>query len=99
MEPRDLLYVLFWSFAIAFALFFMGFGDKVVFLFSLSLVGTVFVEKMESAPHAIGALFLAVAFSVYFGKNLVFTSQLFVASLLFLLLPFVLMEVRKRMRK
>lgn len=99
MEQKDLLYVVFWSFAMAFVLYFLGFGEKALFLFALSLVGAAFAERMENLPYAVGAAFLALAFAAYFGKTLAFAGQIFVACLLFLLLPFILLEVRKKIRK
>ncbi len=99
MERKDLIYVLFWSFALAFALAFLGLGAKSVFLFSLSLVSIAFVEKVERKRYAVGAAFLAFAFAAYFGEDPLFISQLFAAALLFMILPFVLLEARKRMRK
>ncbi len=99
MEARDAVYALFWPFAVAFALFFLGFGEKAVFLFSLSIVGAVFADRMEKAHYAIGAVLLALAFAAYFSRSLIFISQSFIASLLFLIFPFVFLELRKNLRK
>ncbi len=99
MEQKDIIYILFWSFVIALALFFTGFGEKVMFFFCLSLIGIAFAERMKNTTFAVGAVFLALAFAVYFGKTLVFIGQIFVASLLFLLLPFILFELRKKIKK
>lgn len=97
MERKELFYVLFWSFAIACVFFFIGFKEKAFFLFSLSLVGFVFVEKMNLA-YALGAAFLAFAFSIYFGKTFMFVDRQFIALPLFLVFPFVLIEIRKRIK-
>ncbi|MEW6528408.1 MAG: hypothetical protein AB1391_00820 [Candidatus Micrarchaeota archaeon] len=98
MKQQDVLYLIFWSLIIAFVLFFAGFGNKAAFLFCFSLVGIVFVERLESITYASGAIFLALAFTIYLGKTLSFIGQLFMASLIFLLLPFILFGVRKRIR-
>ncbi len=99
MERKDAFYVLFYSFAAAFALFFLGLGKNALFMLPLSLAGTAFLEKTEKAHYAAGAIFLALAFAVYFNKSMVYITPLFAASLLFLLFPFILIEVRKRARK
>lgn len=95
MERRDLLYVLFWPLALAVLSYFLGFGEKALFLFSLSLVGAAFAERGATLAYAAGAVFLALAFAAYFGGSLIYVSQLFAASLLFLVLPSVLLEFRK----
>ncbi|VVB98223.1 Uncharacterised protein [uncultured archaeon] len=99
MEQRDILYLIFWSFAASAGAFFLGFGEKSLFLFALSLTGIAFAERMERSLYAVGSVFLALAFAVYFGKSAALISQVFIASLLFLLLPFLLLELRKIMRK
>jgi hypothetical protein len=99
MEQRDLLYVAFWSFAASAAAFFLGFGEKSIFLFALSLAGAAFAERMERSVYAVGSVFLALAFAAYFGKSAAVLGQVFIASLLFLLLPFLLLELRRKMRK
>lgn len=100
MEQRDLLYIIFWSLAMSIAAYFLGFGEKSVFLFALALVGTAMAEKLERTTYAVGAVFLALAFAAYFGKSSAyFLGQVFAASLLFLLVPFLLLELRKLIGK
>ncbi len=98
MEGKELLYVLFWSATVALGLFFTGFGNGAFFLFFLSLAGTAFAEKMGGV-HAAGAVFLAFAFAVYFGKTLLFATGIFAAALLMMLLPFILLGIRKALSK
>ena len=99
MEQRDVQYIVFWSLAATVAAYFLGLGMSAAFLFSLSLVGLALAERRESAPYAVGSVFLALAFAVYFGMSAAFIGQLFFSCLLFLLLPFILLEARKRLKK
>lgn len=98
MEKRDIFYLLFWSFAIAFTLYFLGFGNA-PFFFAMSLVGSAFVEKLDRAWYALGVIFLSLAFAFYFKKTFIFIGKEFLDALLFLFLPFMLFEIRKRIKK
>ena len=99
MEQKDALYVVFWSAALAFALYFFGFREIAPFLFSVALVGAVFAERMESLPYAVGSAFIALVLFIYIMLSMFFLAPDLIAVLLFLLFPFVLMEVRKKFSK
>lgn len=95
MELRDALRMAFGSLAAAGAAYFLGFGNEAVFLFALSVLGAAFVEKVDSVPYAFAAVFAAVALASYIYKRLLFTNPAFAIPLLFVFLPFLLMEARK----
>lgn len=103
MEQRDLVYLLFWSFILTFVSYFSGFGEKALFLFSLSLLGIIFVEKTESAPYICAAVFLALGSCIYFSKKLefleqIFANKLYIAIVVFIFLPALLLTIRKKLK-
>ena len=99
MDRGDAIYILFWSLAISVALFVMGYGNDAAMFFALALLGAAFADRMENTAYAAGALLAALGFAAYFGKSLAFTGPRFVAVILFAFLPFLLLEVRRLLRK
>ncbi|MFA5077294.1 MAG: hypothetical protein WC488_02615 [Candidatus Micrarchaeia archaeon] len=96
MEKGDFFYAIFWSFAMAFAAYFLGFGPVAAVFFAMALVGCAAVEKIENAAYVAGTALVALAFASYFSASFYFlTDRVAVGMLMFFVLPAVLLEVRK----
>ncbi|MDD5337363.1 MAG: hypothetical protein PHS02_02670 [Candidatus ainarchaeum sp.] len=96
MEQRDFFYVIFWSFAMAFVAYFLGFGPIAAAFFAMSLAGCAVLERVENPIYMVGAAVVALGFVSYFSTSFYFLSdRVSMGMMLFLVLPGVLSEVRK----